>query len=192
MFPIVLDATCVSIALVGNGKAALRRLQQLDEATATQVTVYAENAPHDLQQRAGKRLKDALPSDEELQKHHVVMVADLDEAVAAGIAIRARKLGKLVNVEDRKLWCDFHFPSLLRRGDLLLTVSTGGKSPALARSIKKILAKIFGQEWKDHVIDIGYQREAWQQQGLSFDDVMQRSDAYIEEKGWLYRIAKDM
>ena len=190
MFPIILDVTCVSIALIGNGKATLRRLQQLDDAKSTNVTVYAKEPSTELRDAALIRLVEALPTESDLQKHTVVMIADLDETTAAGLAIKARKLGKLVNVEDRKLWCDFHFPSFVRRGDLLLTVSTGGKSPALARSIKKLLARFFGQEWEGNVADIGAKREVWQQQGLSFDEVMQRSDNYIEEQGWLGHIAK--
>ena len=49
---------------------------------------------------------------------------------------RARAGGVLVNVEDVIGWCDFHNPSIVRRGDLLLTVSTGGQSPGLAARIR--------------------------------------------------------
>ena len=48
------------------------------------------------------------------------------QSIAAGMAARCRALGRLVNVEDVKPLCDFHTPSQVRRGDLLLSISTGG------------------------------------------------------------------
>ena len=50
----------------------------------------------------------------------------------------------LVNVEDRPALCDFHSVAEVRRGDLLLTVSTGGASPGLAARIRARLAAEFG------------------------------------------------
>ncbi len=60
----------------------------------------------------------------------------------------------LVNVEDVLPLCDFHVPAVVRRGDLLLTASTGGAAPGLARALREWLAQNFGPEWTDRLKDI--------------------------------------
>ena len=55
----------------------------------------------------------------------------LSSEISAALAGRARAQGILVNVEDEPLLCDFHVPATVRRGDLLLTVSSAGRSPGL-------------------------------------------------------------
>ena len=69
-------------------------------------------------------------------------VPEVDDAVAAA----ARRTRALVNVVDRAEACDFILPSVLRRGDLQIAVSTGGQSPALAREIRRHLEDQFGED----------------------------------------------
>ena len=77
--------------------------------------------------------------------------------------VQVYNFAALVNVEDVKPWCDFHNPALVRRGDLLLTVSTNGRSPGLAARIRRQLAATFGAEWADRLSTIGRKRDAWKQ-----------------------------
>jgi precorrin-2 dehydrogenase/sirohydrochlorin ferrochelatase len=69
--------------------------------------------------------------------------ATIDRAVAAA----ARRARVLVNAVDRPRACDFILPSVLRRGQLQIAVSTGGRSPALAREIRRRLETLFGPEY---------------------------------------------
>ncbi len=78
----------------------------------------------------------------------------VDEAVAA----MARRSGVLVNVVDRPDRCDFIVPSVLRRGELQIAVSTGGRSPALAREIRRRLERLFGPEYAGLVRRVGAER----------------------------------
>lgn len=181
MFPIALDLNRVTILLIGNDEKALRRLQQLSD---TQI-IYADAPIPALRDYAGARLIERLPTDAELQTAQILMIVGLDEPRAITIATHGRELGKLVNIEDNTPWCDFHFPAMVKRGDLLLTVSTGGKSPTLARSIREELEKAYGEEWAEYTRDIGQKRDAWREAGLSFKEVMHESEAYIESQGWL-------
>jgi len=80
----------------------------------------------------------------------------VDDAVAA-LARRARVL---VNVVDRPARCDFILPSVLRRGELQIAVSTGGRSPALAREIRRRLEPLFGPEYAGLVARTGEARRA--------------------------------
>ena len=168
MFPVTLDLAKVRILLVGRGPAALRRLEQLQEAGAMQVEQCFD-----------------MPRDTQIRQAHLVMVADMPDQEAALIAEKARAMGKLVNVEDRKPHCDFHFPSQLRRGDLLVTVSTAGQSPALAKLIRDFIGEQLPDEWSERLSEIANLRDAWRAQGLSMAEVSERSRAAIEEKGWL-------
>ena len=103
------------------------------------VRVFAENAETPMRELAGDRLVENWPDAEDLAACHVVYMANIDAGLQETLTAQARAVKTLVNVEDVKPLCDFHVPALVRRGDLLLTVSTGGKSPGLARGLKSKL-----------------------------------------------------
>lgn len=185
MFPIVLDVGALTLVLIGEGDAALKRLELLDAAGAASVEVYSASPGADLKARAGARLKGVRPSEEALEAARLVLIAGLDDEEAATIAAAARKLGRLVNTEDRKELCDFHLPSVVRRGDLVMTVSTGGRSPALARRLRRHLEGLFGPEWAGRIDKLAERREGWRAEGLAPPEIGRRTEAYIEEEGWL-------
>jgi precorrin-2 dehydrogenase/sirohydrochlorin ferrochelatase len=64
-------------------------------------------------------------------------------------------MGIPVNVVDRPSDSDFIVPSVIRRGDLLIAVTTSGKSPALAKRIRERLGRQFGNEYRDFLIMMG-------------------------------------
>jgi precorrin-2 dehydrogenase len=84
-------------------------------------------------------------------------------------------------------WCDFHNPSVVRRGDLLLTVSTGGKSPGLAARIRRELAERFGPEWALRLERLGAKRTAWRRRARPLDELARLTDAMIDHERWLPR-----
>jgi precorrin-2 dehydrogenase/sirohydrochlorin ferrochelatase len=77
----------------------------------------------------------------------VASSSDADERVA--IARAARERGVLVNVMDDVPNCDFAAPAIVRRGDLVLAISTGGRSPAVARKVREELERRYGAEWAE-------------------------------------------
>ena len=89
----------------------------------------------------------------------------------------------LVNVEDRPALCDFHSVAEVRRGDLLLTVSTGGASPGLAARIRARLAAEYGPEWADRARPAA---RASRRRGAGTErDVAALTDALLHANGWL-------
>ena len=78
--------------------------------------------------------------------------------VDGAVATAARRHRAFVNVVDRPEACDFIFGSVLRRGELQIAVSTGGRSPALAREIRRRLEPVFGPEYAALVDRIGVER----------------------------------
>jgi precorrin-2 dehydrogenase/sirohydrochlorin ferrochelatase len=115
----------------------------------------------------------------------LLFLAGLDVGQAHSLASRARALGVLVNVEDEPELCDFHVPAIVRRGDLVLTVSTGGRAPGLARRMREWLEQKFGQEWQGRLNTLGEARLNWRADGVPPAEVSRRTSAIIAEQGWL-------
>lgn len=73
----------------------------------------------------------------------------------AAIAREARARGVLVNVVDDIPHCDWAAPAVVRRGDLVLAIGTGGVSPAVARLVRERLQAEFGAEWVEVLRIVG-------------------------------------
>lgn len=185
MLPLALDMTRLAVAVVGRGEVVAKRLALVDDAGAADVVVFAPAAGPEVRAAAGDRWRDALPDAAALSGTRLVIVAGLDRSEAEAVAVAARSVGALVNVEDVVDLCDVHLPALVRRGDLTIAVSTGGKSPALARRLRRHLERAFGPEWTDRLEELAAVRRQWREQGLTPGEVSRRSDAYLDEKEWL-------
>jgi precorrin-2 dehydrogenase/sirohydrochlorin ferrochelatase len=167
MLPLVLNPIHLKAGLAGRGDARDRRVALLADA-GVEVRLLPEVVP-----------------DELLKSLQVLFVAGLPEGEARELATRARSFGVLVNVEDVLPLCDFHVPAIVRRGDLLLTASTGGQVPGLARALRENLADQFGPEWTQRLKELGAARAKWRAQGLSTREVSRHVRELIERMGWL-------
>ena len=164
MLPLILDASKGKIVVVGNGPATEHRLVFLKEAGAM-VTHY--NTPPEASAYEG-----AL----------AVFVADFDDRESATIAETVRSKKILLNIEDKTEFCDFHVPARVRRGDLLLTISTGGKSPRVARRIRYALETLFPERWKEKLNQLAEERDTWKEEGASFTELASRTDAWLDHE----------
>src|SRR3984885_12125419 len=126
MLPLILNPHSLKVGLVGQGEALARRAALLAEAGVE------------------ARLLSADASDAILEPLQLLFVAGLAEGEARHLAGRARSLGLLVNVEDVLPLCDFHVPAIVRRGEVLITASTGGAVPGLARRLRECRATRVG------------------------------------------------
>jgi precorrin-2 dehydrogenase / sirohydrochlorin ferrochelatase len=185
MIPLALDPRFVNLAVAGNGPLALRRLRALRRAGATEVLLFADAPEPELADEAGPFLRPALPDEAALQALHVLWIVDVAPAQAAELAIIARRLRVLVNVEDVPDYCDFHSVAEVRRGDLLLTVSTHGQAPGLAGTIRRTLEDSFGPEWGERVSEVAALRHSWRAEGVSMPEAARRIDAIVAERCWL-------
>ena len=184
MFPIMLDLSSLPVILAGNGPQAARRLALLDEARAASVTVCAPAPVEALAAAAGRRLVRRWPTPAEVASAKLLLVADGIEASAlSDLVAVARAAGTLVNVEDRPELSDFHSPAMVRRGDLLVTVSTGGRSPALARRLGRFLGEVFGPEWQARLADLAALRSQWREGGADPSTVGAWTEAWVERNG---------
>jgi precorrin-2 dehydrogenase/sirohydrochlorin ferrochelatase len=76
--------------------------------------------------------------------------------------------------------CDFHVPAQVRRGDLILAISTSGRAPGLARILREYLETLFGPEWNDILESVATARQQWRSEGLPPDEVSRRTRAMLE------------
>ena len=185
MFPIALNLTQVPVLLAGYGELTLKRLAYLDEAKAAHVRLYCDRPTEAMRLAAGSRLMERMPDMDDLARHTVIMLAGLERGVAEGYVAQARAAGKLVNVEDVNDLCDFYFTANVRRGDLVIAVSTSGASPTLARKVRDYIASRFGIEWAGYVEEMAQLRQSWRAQKLGFQQLIDNSEQHLANKGWL-------
>ena len=185
MFPILVDISRVSLALVGSGAAAERRLAQLDEAGAKHVLVFSPAPSDGLARAAGERLIRRLPAASDIASMQLVFLADLEAESARRLAELARSARVLVHVEDRPDLTDIHMPAQIRRGDLLITVSTGGRSPGLAARVRRMIESLFGPEWQQRTREIGTLRRRWRAAGFTGAALKRKTEAWLDRQGWL-------
>ena len=165
MIPIALDPSRLRLGVAGEGPAAARRRARLATGGATPVAID--------------------PHAPVFGQVDVLWIADLPDPFAAELAEAARKAGALVNVEDRPELCDFHSVAELRRGSLLIGVSTAGESPGLARRVRDRIAELLGPEWTGRVSLLGALRRGWRAEGQSVEELSRLTDEHIDRSGWL-------
>jgi precorrin-2 dehydrogenase/sirohydrochlorin ferrochelatase len=182
MIAVALDPAALPIAVAGRGSIALRRFLALRAGGARDLLLFTDQPDQELDGAAGSALRHFLPGRAEFAELRALWIAGLPEERAAELAALARAARVLVNVEDRPALCDFHSVAEVRRGDLLLTVSTAGASPGLAARIRARIAAEYGAEWADRIALLREHRAMWRRDG---GDVAALTDALLQANGWL-------
>jgi siroheme synthase-like protein len=147
--------------VVGGGAVAERKVRTLLDAGA-KVRVVAARATREIRERAERGEIELVPRRYEpgdLAGAAVAVAATDDEEVNRGVSAEAQAAGIPVNVVDDVALCTFIAPSIVRRGDLVIAVSTGGNAPALAVRIRERLEREFGEEYRAFLELMGRLRE---------------------------------
>ncbi|HYZ34536.1 MAG TPA: NAD(P)-dependent oxidoreductase, partial [Crenalkalicoccus sp.] len=165
--PLAVDIAAWRALLVGDGRAALARLDMLEAAGARDLTVFAPEASAAMRARAGARLVERLPTEAEVAAARLLFLAGLSEAETARLAALGRAHRVLVNAEDVPPLCDAYALAMVRRGNLVLGVSTEGRSPAVARVLRQWLERRFGPEWEARLEQAAALRDAMRQAGAT-------------------------
>jgi precorrin-2 dehydrogenase/sirohydrochlorin ferrochelatase len=134
--------------VIGETAVRERKVEGLLAAGADDVVVVAPGAG-DVPPGVEVRRRPWEPPD--LDGAFLVVASSADPEERDAIAREARDRGALVNVMDDVANCDWAAPSVVRRGDLVFAIATGGGSPALARALRIELAESFGPEWAEIV-----------------------------------------
>jgi precorrin-2 dehydrogenase/sirohydrochlorin ferrochelatase len=118
-----------------------------------------------------------------------VFLAAVGEPAASRLRQVARDAGVLLNVEDDRARSDFHSPAVVRRGDLTVAVSTGGKSPGLAAALRREIDARFGPEWAARLERIAALRARWREAGDDMAAVARRTALWLDRQGGIAREA---
>lgn len=160
-YPILLDLRERLCLVVGGGRVAERKVHGLlaAEAAVTVVSPAANATLARLASAGGIVWRPRAYRSADLGGMRLVIAATDQPAVNRQVADDARVRGVLCNVIDQPAAGDFTLPSVVRRGDLVLTVSTSGQSPALSRHLRKALEGHFGNEYEVFLRIMGATRQ---------------------------------
>lgn len=160
-YPVFLDLRGRPCLVIGDGDLADEKARGLEQA--------------------GARVLRSPGFDPERSDVFLIVAVTADPFLGRRIKDFADRRGILVNVVDQTPNCGFIVPAIARRGDLVLAISTSGKSPALARKIRKQLEAQFGPEYADLVQALGEVRPL----------VKERLNSFRERSEYYNRMVKD-
>ena len=171
-YPILVDLQGKEVVVVGGGTVAQRKIETLLEYGAVVSVVSRELTPALNRYFEEGKIKFR---GEEFRKGHLdgvfmVIASTDDTSLNHRISQEASKKGLLINAVDQPSDCNFIVPAVLRRGDLLIAVSTSGKSPALARKVRKELEEQFGLEYRTLLVIMGNLRKEVLSRGFSQEE----------------------
>jgi precorrin-2 dehydrogenase/sirohydrochlorin ferrochelatase len=186
-YPISLELRNRRCVVIGGGTPAELKVQGLLDGGATTVVVIAAGFTPALERlgaHGGVHLVRRPYRRGDLVGAFLAVAAAGDSVVHAEVAREADEQRVLLNAVDDPDHCHFATPSIVRRGDLVMAVSTGGKAPALAKQIRQELAERYGPEFSALVDLLGEARlRARRRQTLPVDQWGQR---------WRRALAEDL
>jgi precorrin-2 dehydrogenase/sirohydrochlorin ferrochelatase len=170
LFPIFLKLTNRPCIVIGAGHLAESKIESLQAANA-RVTVIAPEARDRIVAMADSgeltwHQRDYAAGD--LTGQFLVVAATNVPAVNRAVFAEAESAGILINAVDDPPFCDFYFPSVVRRGDLQIAISTAGHSPALAQRLRKEINALLPLDTGDWLAELGnLRREVLQLEPLN-------------------------
>jgi len=183
-YPIYLNITNKRCMVVGGGEVGERKAAGLLACGADVVVVSRDLTPalQGLKEegKIGHIAADYWPGS--LDGAFMVIGATDNEAVNGQIAEEARARGILANIVDDPTKGDFILPALVRQGDLTIAISTGGKSPALAKKLRSDLEALFGQEYALFLDMMGEIRQRVAELGGSAEERKQIFQALVDSE----------
>ena len=164
-YPVNLELRDQPVLVVGAGAVAARKVAGLLEAGAT-VTVVAPHAVDELRDNPSVRWHERPYQRGEAASYRVVVTATGDPEVNAQVARDAKATGVPVNSADDPDNCTFTLPAVVRMGDIQITVSTAGRSPAFAAWLKSRVEAVLDESYVDVVDLLAEARDALRDQGV--------------------------
>ncbi|MBB3109884.1 precorrin-2 dehydrogenase/sirohydrochlorin ferrochelatase [Paenibacillus phyllosphaerae] len=158
MFPIMVDLRGKRCVVIGGGRIAERKIRSLLEAGGDQLVVVSLQHTTELERLAAIgsiRIRRREYIEEDLLDARFVFAATDNPSVNARVLNDCKKRGILVNMAEHADQGDFAVPAVVRRGDLVLSVSTSGSSPAMAIQIRKELERRYGEAYAEGIARLG-------------------------------------
>lgn len=145
-YPLNLKVEGRNCTVIGGGQVAARKVAGLLDCGA-RVWVIAPRLDPGFDGIEGFTHVNREYTRGDLDSSFLAIAATDDEEVNRAVQAEAVERGVLLNVVDQPELCDFFVPSCVRRGDLLLTVSTAGQLPALSKRLRRRIEEEYPIEW---------------------------------------------
>jgi precorrin-2 dehydrogenase/sirohydrochlorin ferrochelatase len=168
-FPINLNLVGRPVLVVGGGRIAYRKVQQI-LAAGGEVTVLAPEILSDFNDLPVQQIARAYTKGD-VAAFRLVITATGNIDVDQEIYDECEELGIWVNSADDPQRCSFTLPAAFRRGPVMITVSTGGASPALASFLRSELEQLVGPEFAEVAASLAAERAQFHANGVSTEDV---------------------
>lgn len=150
-YPIFLDVENRSVVIIGGGEVCTRKAETMMRYGA-KVTIVSPEITPEIEEWASKGqliVHRKRYETTDIEDAHIVIASTDDMAVNERVAADARALRIPVNVVDVPQLCEFIVPAILEKESIQIAISTGGKSPALARTLKEDLGRSIGPEYAE-------------------------------------------
>ncbi|MBW7476199.1 bifunctional precorrin-2 dehydrogenase/sirohydrochlorin ferrochelatase [Paenibacillus oenotherae] len=161
-YPVMLDVRGKRCVVIGGGAVAERKVRGLLAAGADELLVVSPHITQGLGQlhEAGSiRHESREYLDKDLIGASLVIAATNAREANEAVALAGRAAGAWVNVADEAGQGDFVTPAVVRRGELLVAVTTGGASPAFTVRMKRELEALYGEDYGQRLILLRQLRE---------------------------------
>lgn len=148
-YPLNVDLTNRRCLVVGGGAVAERKIETLLEFGAAVVVVSPQLTPRlsEMNRDGSFEYVAGTYESAHLDGAFLVIAATDDRDTNKAVSAESQRRGILVNVVDDPELCSFFVPAMVRHGDFLVSVSTSGRSPAMARRVREQLDAQFGPEF---------------------------------------------
>ncbi len=145
LYPLAVDLSGKPVLVVGGGNVAARKLTELLRCGADITLIAPDPVPAVERLATALRLIQRPFRNGDERGRYLVFACTDDGAVNREVAGLCRRANILCNVADAFPEGSFHVPGVVRKGDVTLTVSTGGNAPGLTRYLKRLLAETLGE-----------------------------------------------
>ena len=178
MYPVMLNIRNKKVVVVGGGNVASRKIAGLvaEGAVVSVISPKINEAIKALVQQGNVHWVARTFEKVDVEGAFIIIAATDSQSVNAQVASCCLP-DQLVNIVDDPKQSTFHVPAKVQRGDLVITVSTGGASPLLAKKIRNELAEHYPADYAEYIAFLAEARQRILAQGLTPD----KRKALLEE-----------
>ena len=171
-FPINLDISGRLCIVIGGGNVAERKVRSLLECNGSVMVISPDltDGLASIKDAGGLVWENRVYREGDLKEAFLVIAATDDPDVQERVFCEAEQANRLLNVADVPDRCNFILPATVQRGDLSISVSTSGKSPALARRLREEFEDRIGPEYEILLNIMGELRQAVLSRGRPHDE----------------------
>lgn len=162
-YPLMVNLKNKNICIVGAGEVSLRKAKKFleYEANVTVISIEFKDEFYELKEQYHDKIKLIKDEYKEEYLHNTLLVevATDNHFINEEIARLCNKKNILCNVVDNKTKSDVIIPSTVKRGDLIISISTLGNSPSFCSRVRKELEKKYDSSTEEFIRLLGEGRE---------------------------------